>query len=246
MTKLVTIPKTIHSSIIWHSCKLTVLGVLLSFSAFSAAAPAAEETAEQVITRLQDHYHRVDSLSFLFFQTTRGQMTGRPKKGSGNGVFVRTPQGSQMRWNYTSPERQVIISDGKQVTMYFERLNQMIIAPVTQAQADVFLSFFSDQDRLKDRFTIRDPAPAASADITDDLKVVHLLPNAPDSQISTIHIWVSRDSHIRRIELVDHFETVTTITLSEIQTDTISGNDTETIKRIFTFTPPEGTEIIKQ
>lgn len=214
------------------------------------AIPASEpETSVEVAKRLQDYYSKVMSLSFSFIQTTRGQMIGRPKTGKGNGIFARTDSGEKMRWNYNSPDRQVLISDGKTISMYFEELNQMIIAPVDRGQADLLFSFFAGQGPLENSFTILDSEPSLAAEAegsSTDLKVIDLVPKNPDSQITIIHLYVTAESLIRRIEFIDHFDTRTTINISNISVDPFQPEKQGEIERLFSFTPPEGTEIIRQ
>ena len=230
----------------------TALTIVLALTIVSAkqalSLPSFPETSEQVAKRLQEKYHNLDSLSFLFFQTTKGQMTGRPKTGKGNVVFVKTGEGDKMRWNYTTPDRQVIISDGQNISMYFEKLNQMIISSAHDTQADILFSFFSAQENISDNFTVLDSDPEPSETITETdtgLKVIYLVPKNSDSQIRIIHLWVTQQSDIRRIELIDHFDTRTTITISEIRINSIAQDDIIRINELFTFTPPEGTEIIR-
>lgn len=227
---------------------LLLLATFLLLTAFSGlkAAPPGEETSVQVAERLQHYYQQIDSLSFNFTQQTSGQISGRPKTGTGNALFVRTGSGPKMRWNYVSPDRQVIISDGQSVSMYFEKLNQMIISSVEQAQADIFLSLFESNNTISDGFNILDSDPASDTTENSGLKTIHLIPKDANSQINTIHLWISADSSLRRIELVDHFETKTIINLSDSRTNTINPDDREKLADIFTFTPPEGTEIIRQ
>jgi len=154
-----------------------------------------------------------------------------------------------MRWNYNSPERQVLISDGNSISMYFEELNQMIIAPVDQGQADILFSFFAGRGPLENSFTILDSDPLLDDEITEPstgVTVIYLLPKDPNSQISTIQLYVTEDSLIRRIEFVDHFDTKTTINISNISIDPFQAKSRDEIEKIFSFSPPEGTEIIRQ
>ena len=220
--------------------------VLLPAAGGLTAAPPVDETSEQVAERLQHYYQQVDSLSFNFGQQTAGQISGRPRNGTGNALFVRTGDGPKMRWNYVSPDRQVIISDGQSVSMYFEKLNQMIISPVAQVQADILFSLFKADNVLSDSFTILDSNPASDSPESSGLKNIHLIPKNPNSQLSMIHLWVAADSNLRRIELIDHFETKTIINLSDIRINTIDPHDKQKLTDIFTFIPPEGTEIIRQ
>lgn len=226
-----------------------MLFFVLAASALPAASAAVSETPAEVATRLQDYYRQIDSLSFSFIQTTKGQMVGRPKTGRGNGIFARTGSGPKMRWNYNSPDRQVLISDGDTISMYFEELNQMIIAPVNRGQADILFSFFAGQGPLENSFTILDSNPEqtkSSAAPSTDSSVLHLVPKNPDSQLAVIHLYLTPDALIRQVELVDHFETRTTITIADISVNPFQSQTPEEIQQLFIFTPPYGTEIIRQ
>ena len=214
------------------------------------AAPLPEtRTSEDIVEQLQEFYRSVTSLSFTFIQTTQGQMVGRPKTGKGNGLFARTENGDKMRWNYHTPDRQVLISDEEIISMYFEELNQMIITPVSQSQADVLFSFFSGRKNLDDSFTIMDMIETAVTNTSSDdgeVQAVTLIPTNPDSQIAMIRLFISADNLIRRIELIDHFETATTITIADIAINPFISKQGEEIEQLFYFSPPEGTEIINQ
>jgi len=212
-------------------------------------AAVGAESAEQVVQRLQLRYQQLTSLRFLFTQQTSGQFAGRPKIGSGSAILVNDGQQTLMRWNYDSPDQQVIISDSVSVSMYFKDLNQMIIAPAVTAQTDVLLSFFTGDRALDESFLILPPEAepvAAAADSPHQLSGAQLVPRQPHSQLRSAHLFIDDDSLIRRIDLMDHFDTRTIIDLETIDLDPIDVQDAAAIERIFSFTPPPGTEIIRQ
>ena len=239
--------KHYYSSV--RSYSVFTLFFVLTALAFPAVSAADPETPAEVAARLQEYYRQVDSLAFSFIQETQGQMLGRPKTGKGNGIFARTANGPKMRWNYNSPDQQVLISDGDTVSMYFKELNQMIIAPVNRGQADILFSFFAGQGPLETSFTILESDPeqtGAAAAPSPELSVLHLVPKNPDSQLALIHLYLTPDALIRRVELVDHFETRTTITIADISVNPFQSQTPEQIQELFVFTPPYGTEIIRQ
>lgn len=211
-----------------------------------AASWAADP--QSLASELQDTYASVDSMSFSFSQTTSGPMTGRPKSGKGSGLYARTPDKPLMRWNYLTPDPQVVISDGRSISMYFEKLNQMIISEVDEAQTDILFSFFAGSEPLERHFRIL--PPFLETDITEEnlpeMLSLRLEPLDKNSQIKNIHLWIGEDSIIRRIELLDHFDTRTTINLSNILINPLEGEDLEDLEKRFMFIPPEGTEIIRQ
>lgn len=224
---------------------LCLLFVLLLPSGLCFAAN--DEYPEDIATRLQKKYDQMKSLSFTFNQQSQGQVSGRPRTGSGTAFFYKTNKTSRMRWNYTDPDRQVLISDGTTFSMYFAELQQMIVTPADTLESDLTYTFFSGRGHIAEQFHILPPDEEfmQEEEKAGQPKVIKLVPKEPQSQVQAIHLWVDNDSLIRRIEIKDHFDTVTLLTLSKIEIDTISGSSTE-VAKLFAFTPPEGTEIIHQ
>ncbi len=228
--------------------------LFLFFFLFSGSAAALAESPEAVASRLQNRYDKIQSLSFDFIQDTRGQLSGRPKKGSGQAFFVKTPaddrasgisKPGKMRWNYSTPDRQVLVSDGTSFSMYFSSLEQMIITPAKALEQDLTYSFFTGTGNLLEDFAILPPDQSSAAK-HDKTAVIKLVPRAKQSQVASIHLWVTDDSLIRRIELLDHFDTLTVLNFSSLKVNTLNADDKVLMERLFNFTPPEGTEIIHQ
>jgi len=211
------------------------------------SAPSGNEYPDDIAARLQKKYDRMTSLSFAFKQQSHGQISGRPRTGSGTALFYKTGQTSRMRWDYTSPDRQVLISDGKTFSMYFAELHQMIVTPADSLESDLTYTFFSGHGRIAEQFHVLPPDPEFMQDETNPSmpRIIKLVPKEPQSQVQAIHLWVDGDSLIRRIEIMDHFDTITRLNLSDIKVNPLHGTKTE-LNRLFTFTPPEGTEIIQQ
>lgn len=233
--------------IFFHLCLSLLL--LLFLCPLNLQAENNQKSPSQTLAiELQQHYGTVESLSFSFIQTTSGQMSGRPKTGKGNAFFARTASGPQMRWNYNVPDRQVLISDGQTILMYFEQLNQMIIATTEETQVDVLFSFFTGTQAIAENFFIMDAEPPAGTDdqqSNSGLDTLSLVPQDRNSQISVITIWIDRDRSIRRLELIDHFGTKTVINLLDIKVNQLS-LPADQLQSLFAFEPPEGTEIIQQ
>jgi outer membrane lipoprotein carrier protein len=204
------------------------------------------ESPDDVALRLQQRYDAILSITFAFNQDTRGEMTGRPRRGSGTGLFYRNNGKNYMRWDYSSPEKQVLLSNGKNFFMYFSNLQQMIVSPVENYDADLTYSFFTGRGNLQRDFHIRPADEELQSSIEDDFQVIKLIPKAARSQVQDIHIWVTSDSLIRRIRIRDHFGTITVLNLSDIEVNTLVNLPEQELESLFSFTPPEGTEIINQ
>lgn len=241
--------KTTH-----RNCILFFLFLTLSASPLLALA---EESPEEAAGRLQKRYDEIHSLSFDFIQDTRGQLSGRPKKGRGQAFFVKSVKHDSkagkpgmMRWNYSDPDQQVLVSDGEAFSMYFARLNQMIVSSAESLKQDLTYSFFTGSGNLLQDFTVQAPAEVNLNDgqeSQEQTTVIQLIPKArQQSQVASIQLWITEDSLIRRIEILDYFDTLTVLNFSNIKINTLSPDDTALMKHLFTFAPPEGTEIIHQ
>lgn len=211
----------------------------------SFAHTGQAETPEQAAARLQNRYDSIKSLSFNFVQDTRGQLSGRPKKGRGQAYFLKNTTPGKMRWNYSDPDRQVLVSDGKSFSMYFESLQQMIVTPATALQEDLTYSFFTGNGNLLKDFTISGADNKRSND-DEACSIIKLTPKVKQSQVASIHLWITEDSLIRRMEILDLFDTLTVLNFSNLQVDNLESENEEMMAQLFAFTPPEGTEIINQ
>ena len=213
-----------------------------------ALADDRQEYPEDIATRLQSRYDAMTSLTFTFTQNTKGQISGRPQTGSGQAFFAKIAGINRMRWNYAAPNQQVLVSDGTSFSMYFAELKQMIISPATALDHELTYSFFSGRGNLRQDFHILPPDAEYITDtpLADGVKIIKLVPQEQQSQVQNIHLWVTADSLIKRIEIRDHFDTITDLTLTEVKANSLDDLDEKSLTDLFSFTPPKGTEIIHQ
>jgi outer membrane lipoprotein carrier protein len=210
------------------------------------AGTSGTEYPEDIAERLQVRYDKIGSLNFNFTQNTSGDMSGRPRRASGKASFVKLAGKSYMRWDYTVPDKQVLVSDGELFSMYFAKLQQMIVSPADTLDADITYSFFTGRGVLKKDFHIRPADEEFQSENDDGIKVIKLIPKTTQSQVQDINLWVTPESLIRRINIRDHFGTVTVLNFSDIEVDSLVGKDPKGLLAFFSFIPPEGTEIIRQ
>jgi len=240
---------TRHSTLVALCFIMTPLVTFFSGCNILLAKPADSESPIEVMARLQQTYDNISSLKFTFSQTSEGQLSGRPRKGRGEAVFLKDGLSGKMRWDYQGKEAQVIINNGEEFLMYFAKLKQMIIMPTASMQENIMYSFFSGKGKLKDSFYA---APGDSTTLFSRLpdnqpfQVLKLVPMETQSQLSFVHLYITSDSMIRRIEITDHFDTLTTIDLDNLQIDTLTSLEREALNKLFLFSPPQGTEIIHQ
>ena len=196
----------------------------------------------EVAKKLQSTYEKAINLSADFNQSTAMKSSQRVRQGSGSMIFLKP---GRMRWDYITPDHQVLTSDGVTISMYFEKSNQMIISDAKDyLQTDVTYSFFTGTgDILKD-FDIVDPD---LENMQENSHLIKLIPKSTHPQVSSIHAWVADKTFlIEHLQIVDHFDTVTDLFFENVKIDSNDYGVREINKRLFSFTPPANTEIIKQ
>jgi outer membrane lipoprotein carrier protein len=197
--------------------------------------------AQEVAQKLQNTYEKAETVVANFNQSTVMKFSSRVRQGTGTMIF-RKP--GRMRWDYITPDYQVLISDGETISMYFEKSNQMIVSNAKDyLQSDVTYSFFAGTgDILKD-FDVSEP------DFTNSYAnsfLIKLTPKSSHPHVSSIHVWVSHKTFlIIHLQIVDHFDTVTNLFFDNIQINTDLYGSNEIKEDLFFFIPPANTEIIE-
>lgn len=216
--------------------------MLAALLLLSVQAKAQTITALEVAKKLQITYEKAANLAAEFNQTTTMKFSSRVRRGSGTMVFSKP---GRMRWDYLTPDYQVLISDGDTISMYFEKNRQMIVSNAKDyLQSDVTYSFFAGSGNILKDFEVSEPDIFTQ---TDNSYLIKMTPKSVHPHVSSIHLWVTRDSFlITHMQIVDHFETVTDLFFGNIQINTDYYGSHEIGEDLFSFRPPADTEIIEQ
>mgnify|MGYP001386765739 CR=1 FL=1 len=188
----------------------------------------------ELAKRLQAQYVTTKSMAADFQQVTSVPGTSRKRFGAGHVVILKP---GRIRWDYETPDRQVLITDGKKAYLYFASAAQMIVQPVGEyLHSDITYAFFSGSGDIVRDFEVLSPEQPGGA----GLAAIKLVPKKAHPQVAFLHAWVDHAYVLQRLEIVDHFGSVTSLALSNIHRNEPVGPET------FRFTPPPGTEIIEQ
>ena len=217
--------------------------LLFSFLLMSPPLATAQATeALEVAQKLQNVYEKATSLVADFNQTTAMKFSSRVRQGSGTMIF-RKP--GRMRWDYMTPDYQVLISDGEKISMYLEKSSQMIVSNAKEyLQSDVTYSFFAGTGNLLRDFEVSVPD---FANERENSFLIKLVPKSSHPHVSYIHAWVNHDTFlITHLQIVDHFDTITDLNFDNIQIDSDHYGGRKIEEDLFFFIPPANTEIIEQ
>jgi len=191
-------------------------------------------TPLELAKKLQVRYEETRTMSAEFKQTTSVPMSTRKRLGAGKMVISKP---GRIRWDYLTPDRQVLISDGKKVSMYLADSAQMMVQPVSQyINSDVTYAFFVGTGNIARDFKVLPPERKEDA----GMKAIKLVPKTAHPQVDYLHVWIDDNFLVRRLEIVDHFGSITNLVFENIRRNEPVSPD------VFVFTPPLGTEIIEQ
>ncbi|MBU0967730.1 MAG: outer membrane lipoprotein carrier protein LolA [Proteobacteria bacterium] len=219
--------KQLFFAVIYFLCGLLV----------PAAGQCATLKPMQIAEKIQQTYEKTTSFKADFLQTsTISTMEHRQRKGSGT-MVIQKP--GLLRWDYTSPEKQVLVSDGETFSLYFASENQMIVTPAKEyLQEDVTYNFFAGKGNLLHDFEV---LPVTPEQEKPDSLAIKLIPKKTHAQVETMNVWVDEGTFlVNRLEIIDHLGSITNLLLF----NTVVNHPLPT--EYFYFSPPEGTEIIEQ
>ena len=219
--------------------KLTthILALAIFLISLGSQATAKDLTPIAVADKLQQTYKQTTTFTADFRQISSMRMHRRQRKGSGTLVISKP---GRIRWNYQQPDRQVLISNGDTVSMYFEKNQQMMVMPSDRyLTSDVTYAFFVGNGDIQRDFTIQDPDAAPF--LANGQYCIKLIPKETHPQLNYLHLWINSSTwSVQRIQLVDQLDSITDLFFSNIITNQPVADN------IFLFTPPPDTEIIEQ
>ena len=207
-----------------HAAFLTLLTALAAAGTLLHAQQP--QSAEALARALQDRYNGVLDFKASFVQTTSGGVLRITKKGEGT-VAVKKP--GKMRWDYTKPEKQLIVSDGKKIYDYDPVTREVGVGDVPpDDQAPTATLFLAGKGNILRDFKVSIvPSPVAGT------QALRLDPRKTESDYEFLVIAFDPSSYqIRGLRTRDSQGGESTIVFSDIRQNTGIPDKT------FVFTQP--------
>jgi len=195
----------------------------------ASAVPA--QTLEGVVRDLETAYGRMTDLRAEFTQTAFNKSLDQTIPAQGT-VYLK--KGGKLRWEYTEPTPQEIVSDGKKLWVYTPSLNQVNVGDAPEALAGPAGSFLAGLGRLRAEFSVRFLNPAQPTDAEGNW-VLDLEPKQPLPTLARLILSVDAKTWaVRKAVVYDQFENTVTMRLTKVAVN--SGLP----DRLFTFVAPRG------
>jgi outer membrane lipoprotein carrier protein len=193
------------------------------------AGPPVSKDLKHVLDRLQRHYHDTNSFTAKFNEEIA--TVGAPKRQRQGIVSFRKP--GRMRWEFSDPEKQTIVSDGTTLYSYDPDLNQVVETPLKQAlKSSSATSFLLGIGNINRDFKAAFAHPATPTGLVDLIL---------DAKTGGYKIEVGLDPttyNLMTLTLTDQLGDVTKIDFSDIH-DNVELPDSN-----FAFNAPAGADIV--
>lgn len=208
----------------------------------SAAAPSAAPSAgaqglsaAQVVANMQAFYDRTTDFEADFQQRSRNRLAGTERQLNGH---VRFRRGGRMRWDYASPQGDVIVSDGTRLWAYEAAAHQAVQSTLQQSQLPSALAFLMGTGRLENDFTFRLMAPSEAN--YPGGHVLEARPRTPNASFDRILFYVEgRNFQVAKTTVIDAQGNFNSFVFTAPR---VNMNTPETV---FRWTPPAGTQIVR-
>jgi outer membrane lipoprotein carrier protein len=197
--------------------------------------PGPAQELDQVVAGIEATYGRIMDLRAEFVQVAHNRSLGQDIKAEGT-VYLK--KGGKMRWEYRSPSRQEIVSDGTHLWVWTPELNQVNKGSAPKALAGPAGSFLAGLGRVREEFNVRFLNPANKVDAAGR-PVLDLTPKTPTPLLTRLVISVDpRDYVVRQAVLYDQFQNTVTMTFSKVSINPGLPD------ALFVFTPPAGAAVV--
>ena len=194
-------------------------------------AAGAADSLDMLIEQIERRYDVAGfTADFRQISTIKAMDITDEAKGK---IYVRKPE--MMRWEYETPDPQLIITNADRLWIYRPQDNQVILG-----KAPAFLAggkgagFLADIRVLRRKFEI---SKVSSDD--DQYHVLKLVPLDKSADVAEILLLVAKDTYtVHQVVTYNAYGDETRITLLNARIDEIPDLS------LFTFTIPEGTDVV--
>ena len=202
---------------------------------FCISAWAVGQDLDTIIDRIQTEYERTQDISASFVQISKLRSLPTPKQSQGI-VYFKKP--GKMRWEYTAPEQQLLVSDGKTMWFYVAEDEQVIVQNAEDAYGSKTpVTFLSGMGKLQNDFYMK---LLPSSESSNEYKL-ELLPKQPQPELAKLLLTVDPATYrIIHTAVYDPYGNITDVSLQNIETNTIPSDE------LFHFDIPNGVDVIRQ
>ena len=180
------------------------------------------------VARMHAFLEDVHTLKADFTQVVLDSNLKQVKQSTGT-LTIKRP--GRFRWDYSKPNPEVIVADGKRLWLYDVDLQQVTVKPLNDTLAASPAVLLSGSNDVEKSFSVEDQGEK------DGLAWVDLKPKVKDTDFEDVKLGF-RGEDVSVMELKDNLGSTTRITFDRLQ------RNLEVADGVFKFTPPKGADVI--
>jgi outer membrane lipoprotein carrier protein len=200
-------------------------------------APVAQTPdAAAILRRAEAAYKAMRSFEADFTQDLTVPILDQTQHSRGK-LYARQPGRFSMR--FTNPAGDMVVADGRYVWLYYPSADKKQVIRATLADGAAQINF---QEQFLNNAAARFNATVNGTESVGGrpAQLLTLVPRR-DSGYKKVRIWVdARDALVRRFEITEANESVRRLELANLKPNAAVPD------RIFSFTPPPGTQVFTQ
>ncbi|MGD8835437.1 MAG: outer membrane lipoprotein carrier protein LolA [Desulfobacteraceae bacterium] len=215
----------------WIIC-LMMLAMALGTGVLSASADTSDAGLEKILKGIEARYAG-NGFSAVFFQESMLKAMQISDTAEGR-LTVKKP--GKMRWEYTLPDPQTIITDGKSMWIHRPVDNQVMVGRAPEFFGDgKGAGFLSDIRQIRKSFRI-----TRKPEENGDYLLLQLIPKKPAPEIAEIILSVGKETfQVDQVVTYNAYGDETKITLSDYQFGL------EPLDKLFDFEIPKGADVVE-
>jgi len=213
----------IHSLTPSLAFSFAVLAAIASLVLVSVAHAAGS------IEKLKAFTQQTQSARASFTQTVLDKDGATAQSASGKLAFARP---GKFRWEYEKPYQQTIVGDGEKLWVYDKDLKQVTVKNLSGALGSSPAALLAGSNDIEHYYNL--DAKGAKG----GLDWLEAYPRDEDSMFSKVRMGFKGNT-LDTMEMYDHMGQVTVIRFAKLE------RNPKLAANLFTFTPPEGVDVIE-
>lgn len=205
-----------------------ILAALIATLLMAPGGWAAAHDRSSAVEQMQHFLSRVHSLKADFTQVVMDPNLRKVKQSNGT-LLIKRP--NRFRWDYATPNKEIIVADGKNVWMYDVELQQVTVKPLDGTLAASPAVLLSGSNDVGENFKIKDLGENGG------MAWVQMTPKVKDTDFRDVRLGF-RNGMVAVMELKDALGNLTRITFEHVKLNPALSDDQ------FRFTPPPGADVI--
>ena len=206
-----------------------ILALRVGALSWLLSAPLAHAVEDHTSAQFLERYLQgLTSLQADFRQVSTVAGGDAAEKAAGR-LYLQKP--GRFRWDYREPNEQLIVSDGTNVWLFDQELEQVTVKPIDESLATTPALLLAGKAGVVESFTVSD------AGTREGIDWILLVPKRADTDFLEFRLGFVH-GELRAMELKDKLQQNTHIEFSDVKRNARLGAE------LFTFKPPDGVDVI--